>query len=167
LLLSGTFWNLPRRPKDHMKRIPLFRMRPVRVGWALVSDSDFCRINKHRWFAWFDGRNRYARRGKGQQTFLLHKAVKPTVRGKENHHIDGDGWNCTRKNLLPVTRLEHGQFIRRKIKNASSQYVGVHWHCQHQKWCAEIRMAGKKKHLGLFKHEIDAANAYRRAKCER
>lgn len=44
-------------------------------------------------------------------------------------------------------------------KKKSSKYSGVWWHKQNKKWIAEIRIKGKKKHIGSFLKEEDAYNA--------
>lgn len=44
-----------------------------------------------------------------------------------------------------------------KIK---SQFRGVGWNEQHKKWVAWIYQARKKTHIGVFKTELEAAQAY-------
>lgn len=145
-----------------MRKIPVYRMKKVRVGYVKVSDRDFPRLNKSDWWAWWDGRSRYARRSEGAKVILLHREIISSA--EDVHHRDGDGWNNQRRNLEGLTRREHCQKIKHKQDNASSRFVGVHWHAQHQKWCAEIRVNGIKRHLGLFVDEKTAARAYRIAK---
>lgn len=97
----------------------------------------------------------------------MHQMICPAPKGKEVHHKDNDGWNNQRLNLEPLTRKAHSQLLRRKRRGkCSSKYVGVHWHAQHGKWCAELGNAGNKKHLGLFSSELAAYKAYRKAKNE-
>jgi hypothetical protein len=45
-------------------------------------------------------------------------------------------------------------------KKSTSKYIGVHYSKSNKKWCAQIRMNGKSKHLGFFTEELDAHNAY-------
>lgn len=46
----------------------------------------------------------------------------------------------------------------------SSQYKGVSWYKASSKWSARIRVNGKLKHLGYFKEEKEAHQAYLAAK---
>lgn len=143
------------------KRIPLFRMKPVKIGFAIVPDSEFERLSKFRWWGYRDGRNRYARRTQGKKIILLHREICP---GIEVHHLDKDGWNNSSENLISVTRKQHGSFLRRKKRNAASRYIGVSWHRQRQKWTAAIREFGVRRYLGIFKSQRAASRAYLTAK---
>ena len=48
----------------------------------------------------------------------------------------------------------------------SSQYKGVSWHKPNKKWLAQIFINGKHKYLGTFKCELEASEAYQKAKRE-
>ena len=54
-------------------------------------------------------------------------------------------------------------FINQKNKgvqcNNTSGTLGVWWHKQRSKWAAEIKVKGKKIHLGIFKSKDDAIKA--------
>jgi hypothetical protein len=50
-----------------------------------------------------------------------------------------------------------------KQANTSSNYKGVYWNKQAQKWHVQIQVDGKKKYIGLFLSEIQAAIAYNNA----
>jgi hypothetical protein len=50
-----------------------------------------------------------------------------------------------------------------KQANTSSNYKGVCWHKQSQKWQVKIRVDGKLKHIGMFVSEVQAAIAYNNA----
>ena len=49
---------------------------------------------------------------------------------------------------------------RKKAANKSSKYRGVSWFKRDKKWCAQIQVDGKKKHIGSYPDEITAARAY-------
>ena len=50
-----------------------------------------------------------------------------------------------------------------ETKTPTSQYKGVSWHKATNKWVSYIKINGKKKHLGLFTSEEEAAEAYQNA----
>lgn len=51
----------------------------------------------------------------------------------------------------------------RKFKKTSSNYKGVSWNKLNNKWYAQIQFKGKRTHLGTFKSELEAAEAYQKA----
>ena len=55
----------------------------------------------------------------------------------------------------PVTQSRN----QRARKKGTSKFTGVHWCNTTQKWGAMIGINGKKKNLGLFESELDAAKA--------
>jgi len=64
-------------------------------------------------------------------------------------HINGDRADNRIENLRDVTRHENQRNMRRPSDNTSGR-IGVWWHKRNKKWVAEIRTAGRKKHLGSF-----------------
>jgi len=73
----------------------------------------------------------------------------------EVDHIDGDILNNSLDNLQLLTRQEH----RRKKNKSSSGYTGV-FKMNSGNFRARITEGGKKKHLGSFKTELEASEAY-------
>jgi len=49
---------------------------------------------------------------------------------------------------------------QRKRANCTSRYRGVCWNSKQHKWQAEIKVAGRRRFLGHFDAEDDAARAY-------
>lgn len=74
-------------------------------------------------------------------------------------HIDGDGLNNQRYNLRKCKPLQNNM-NRRSDEGSSSQYKGVSWCRAMQKWYSCICNKGKRKHIGYFHNEKDAAKAY-------
>lgn len=72
-------------------------------------------------------------------------------------HIDRDRQNNRIENLRDVTRAEnrHNTGLQ---KNNTSGYAGVGRHGN--KWRADLRIFGKRLHLGLFKTPEQASGAY-------
>lgn len=75
-------------------------------------------------------------------------------------HIDGDGTNNKLNNLRLATRSQNNFNRRKQTKPASSQYKGVSYDKRHSKWHTYIRQDGKKKTIGYFATEEEAARVY-------
>jgi hypothetical protein len=50
-------------------------------------------------------------------------------------------------------------FVCFEDKNYTSQYTGVSWNKQTQKWLASVNHKNKKYHIGYFENDEDAAKA--------
>ena len=74
-------------------------------------------------------------------------------------HIDNNPLNNELGNLQIITHRKNLS----KDKKGSSKYTGVCWYESRKKWIAGIRVNGKKKHLGYFTNEEEAAEAYQKA----
>ena len=132
---------------------------------ALVDDADYERLSQYSWCVRIDkrpGRNEhtYAARYVGpsyrRKTIFMHSEVCGYARPD---HIDGDGLNNQKYNLRPATRSQNAA-NRSKREGFSSSFLGVSWSTKSQKWHAQIVKDGKRFHLGMFRDEVDAAQAY-------
>lgn len=136
-----------------MKTLPL-----TKGAVAIVDDSDFEAVSKSKWCLSSHG---YAvrhlpRSGKCGKVQYLHRFLLPDA--KEVDHRDGNRLNNRRDNLRGCSHLENTRGAHYGRKNGSSQYRGVNR--EKDKWAASIRLNGKKKFLGYFGVEEDAARAY-------
>jgi hypothetical protein len=77
-------------------------------------------------------------------------------------HIDHDKTNNFVENLRWCSSSQNNM-NKSKQANTSSNYKGVTWCKQTQKWRVKIRVDGKLKHIGLFVSEVQAAVAYNNA----
>ena len=95
--------------------------------------------------------------------FLYHYGYLPEFLD----HIDGNKSNNDINNLREATIRENGMNQKKTKsyggKSTSSDFKGVTWYKQREKWVCRIQINGKQKHLGLFTSEIEAALAYDRA----
>jgi hypothetical protein len=74
-------------------------------------------------------------------------------------HIDHDKNNNDVTNLRWCSSSQNSM-NRSKRSNTTSTYKGVYYDKKMQEWRAYIRLDGKKKHLGYFTSEVQAASAY-------
>ena len=74
-------------------------------------------------------------------------------------HKDNNPTNDRLYNLQLITHRENCS----KDKKGTSKHTGVYWHKLSKKWKSQIRVNGKRKALGLFTNELEAANAYKKA----
>lgn len=80
-------------------------------------------------------------------------------------HIDGNRSNNAITNLRIADRSMNG-FNREKKCASSSVFKGVLWSKKYGKWEAKISANRKRKHIGYFKCEQEAAHAYNKAAIE-
>ena len=76
------------------------------------------------------------------------------------NHIDFNRKNNQVSNLEIVTNREN---TNKKHLKSSSDYIGVSWYKITNKWKSDIYVNGKVKHLGYFKCELEASEAYQKA----
>ena|SRR2546423_10084842 len=130
---------------------------------AQVDDSDVLTVSKHKWHA-VCSNGRWEARTKirvlGVRKILrMHNLVSGIPIGVD--HVDGNPLNNQRANLRQANRYQNGQ--NRKVQKHSSRFKGVSFWKSVGKWVASINVNGKKRHLGYFKDETDAAKRYDRA----
>jgi hypothetical protein len=90
---------------------------------------------------------------------LLHRLIMAPDRSMVVDHIDGDALNNSRVNLRVCTNGENMR--NRHSACGTSRFKGVYR--SKGRWCAAIRIDGRKIHLGLFVSETLAARAYDQA----
>ena len=91
---------------------------------------------------------------------LAHKSDVPE--GYSVDHIDNDPSNNDISNLQIVSHRHNLS----KDRKGSSSFHGVYWYKAYGKWYARIRVQGKRKSLGYYEDEEDAALAYNAALLE-
>lgn len=141
-----------------MKQIPLSRGR-----FALVDDKDYEMLNQYNWCVNNAPNTFYAKRrakGNPQQTILMHKVLLVAPPGFEIDHIDGNGLNNQRSNLRVVTHREN---LHNHHRKKTSRFVGVSWSKSNNNWQAQIHKNSIATHLGNFKTEEEAHEAYLKA----
>jgi len=87
----------------------------------------------------------------GEQ-FRLHRLLIKCEPKDLVDHIDGDGLNNCKHNLRLATNAENMQNRTNNANsNSTSGVRGVGFKSQTGTWTAQVKIDGKKKHLGTFK----------------
>lgn len=128
--------------------------------FAVVDDEDYERIARHRWR--FQGRpgtpQSYAVCNHAGRYLYMHRLIVDAPPGLEVDHIDGNGLNNRRCNLRVCSRRDNLRNMRPRV--GTSRFKGVSWNRGDQRWQAEISIDRRRKYLGRFHDEIEAALAY-------
>ncbi len=152
-----------------MKKIPLTQNK-----YVIIDDEDYEWFSQYKWFAVRNKNTFYVIRHitiqsgnksknikRKRETIYLHREIigKSLKIDEEIHHINDNGLDNRKKNLIIVTRSQHIH-TRKKRKGCISQYKGVSWSKGNQKWHAQIKISKRSLHLGYYNCEAEAAKAY-------
>ena len=134
---------------------------PLTQGFTCIIDADdFPEISKHHWCydKGYAMRTIYVGGGK-TKCLYLHVHILGKKSGLEIDHINGNRLDNRKINLRHVTRRQN---IHNKVsnRNSSSKHKGVYWHSKDKKWVSQIKIDGRKFHLGTYATESDAAWVY-------
>lgn len=143
-----------------MKQIKLTRGK-----FAIVDDADYDWLNQYKWCVYKPPTGGfYAKRKALGKTILMHRFILGLTPGDKRHsdHIDHNTLDNRRSNLR-ICSCQENHRNRKKRPNTSSVYKGVSWHSQAKEWQVHIQKDGKRKSLGLFRDEKEAALAYNKA----
>jgi hypothetical protein len=147
-----------------MKEIPLRNRQGVIVAFTQVDDDMYDYLMQWRWQL---HSNRYAARAIGpresRRALLLHRVVADVPDSHDVDHINHNKLDNQRGNLRIATRQQNMQNRPKYKHNASSQYKGVSFDRQRNRWRASIRVNKKAVSLGSHQTEIAAALAYNHA----
>lgn len=137
---------------------------------ALVDDADYEWLNPWKWRAQRQrAGNFYAVRWSPQKKgkrFLVTMSRQILGLGygdkRQADHQNHNTLNNCQSNLRICTRRENT--MNKKLRsNTTSQFRGVYWNKQRNKWRASITTKRETKNLGSFDVEKDAARAYNKA----
>ncbi len=135
---------------------------------AIVDDEDFDSLAQYRWHIHNCG---YAVRqspmvdGVPGRSIFMHREITNPPKGMEVDHKNGNKLDNRRCNLRAATKSQN-MMNQRKRKTSKTGVKGVHFSKQKQKYCAEIVVNGKKKHLGFFSDLEEAKLARYKAATE-
>lgn len=140
------------------------RIKLTQGQYAIVDFDDFCRLNGCKWYARKAGRTYYAERleyvGEVLYRIRMHRVIMNAKKGDIIDHHNHNGLDNRKDNLRPATRTQNNWNSCRGFDSATSKYKGVFYDKRRKKFRAVLSIDGKRKHLGYFDNELDAARAY-------
>jgi len=90
---------------------------------------------------------------------LVWEAFNGNTKLQVDHIIEGNKLDNRLCNLQAITNRQNVSKHYLTTKK-SSQYTGVSWRKDLNKWIANININGKKEYIGIFDSESKAASAY-------
>lgn len=152
-----------RKPERHGRS-----EHPLYPAW--VNMNKRCYDEKYQYYHRYGGRgisvcwewNRDNPDGPKNFIDYIEKELGPRPKGYDFDRIDNDG-NYEPGNVRWLSHPDSRSNTTQIRKNSiTSKYRGVCWNKQMKKWKTQIQVNKRKKHLGYFTEEIDAAIAYDR-----
>jgi len=135
---------------------------PLTKGhFAIVDESDFESLSKFNWHSHkgYAQRNFYS--PQKQTTIKMHRQIMRAEDGKQVDHINGNKLDNRKCNLRICTNQQN-TFNSSAHKNSTSKLKGVSWYKSGSKWRAQISINQKRTHIGYFKTEQEAFDAYKK-----
>lgn len=128
---------------------------------VMVDDEDFPKLNKYTWGLKKDYCGEYAQSIMDIVKWprLMHRAILNRFDKVLVIHKDGNGLNNKKSNLSLATPQQK-QAHATKRAFATSEYKGIYWNKERNKWRASIMFNYKKYNLGNYDSEVEAAKAY-------
>ncbi len=135
---------------------------------TIVDDEDYNLVSPYSWYV-YTNKNRsnqfYAHHGdwnndtKTLKIIKMHRLIMGVTDPKVHiDHKDGDGLNNQRYNLRICTSRQNSR--NKACWEHTSKYKGVCWRADSKKWRAYITVNYKRKNIGTFSSEAEAAEAY-------
>lgn len=132
---------------------------------AKVDDENYEELVKFKWYALGCRPGsiyavRKIRLASGRQTNeFMHRRILSASEDIVVDHVNGDGLDNRRSNLRLCSLAENNR-NRRRGKDNTSGYKGVHWCRRRRLWRARIKHGRRPVCLGFYKTPEEAARAY-------
>ena len=131
----------------------------------IFDKEDYDLVKTHYWAYSSDGFNKYVKADRSRidkyTSKFMHVAIMDYhyhngfKRGTHVDHINGDTTDNRKINLRYVNDVQSA-YNRKRRKDNSSGFKGVHFHKSTKKWQAAINANKKRIYLGLFENKEDA-----------
>lgn len=140
------------------------RLKLTKGAEAIIDSEDYGKVMPYKWFSHND---RYAATnmwfGNKRRTVKLHRFILNLSMddGKIVDHINGNGLDNRKCNLRITDNLGNARNCKLR-KDSGSKYKGVSIRNRRGTTVYEayVRENGKRKHVGTFYNEEEAADAY-------
>lgn len=127
-----------------MKLIPLSKNK-----YAKVDDEDYKWLIKRNW--WYNGKYAVSveYEGKKRINVWMHREIMKTPKGLFTDHINMDRLDNRKENLRICTKSQN-MHNRPAQSNNTSGHKNIYWDKARSKWTVEVKVQGKKYHIGRF-----------------
>jgi len=142
----------------NIAKIKLYNTKGQEIAETIIDIEDIEKLRKHKWGLCGCGYVKNSEVG-----FLHHFVFGLPPKGCEVDHKSRNILDNRKQNLRFVTRSQSNANSYQATRNGkltSSVYKGVYRDRARNKWCAEITKDKKKRHIGRFDSEIEAAILY-------
>lgn len=135
-------------------------------GGSTIVDADLItRLSQYKWHMSWDGYV-FTTFWSGEKCTMkgLGAFILETEKGFQCDHINGDRLDNRLSNLRIVTPQQNQWNQGKRLpQKSTSKYKGVYFCKGHNAWRSQIRVNGKKIHLGTSRNQEDAALKYNSA----
>jgi hypothetical protein len=135
--------------------INLYNKKKEKIAETIIDEDMYHSVIKYTWC--LNGKEHVQSKINGK-TIRLHRFILNYDGALNVIHRNGNILDNRRNNLYIAADKEKGQ-NKSKIKECSSEYIGVCYHINYKKWQADIKINSEKKYIGMFDTEEEAARA--------
>ncbi len=131
--------------------------------FALVDDEDYAYLSRFNW-SLSCGRyvvlQIYQHNGKSVSLSMPEFLIKKEFFWQDFIYKNKNPLDNRKENIMLGDHSSRLSYSRKRTAKTSSQFKGVAWSKQKQRWRARINFHQKEIHIGFFINEIEAAEAY-------
>jgi len=149
--------------KDSIAEIVLYNKQSQETARAIIDAEDLSRLNGYKWTL---AKNKYVISKTFGKMVYLHRLIAKTPEGKITDHINCNRLDNRKANLRLATDTQNNQ--NKNSRRGSSKYKGVcflktkKWPLK-KPWLSYITCNKKRKYLGYYATEEEAAHVYDKA----